>query len=134
MKKLISILLAFALLTQIVGCYSYQPITKDELSQVEKYTDLQVKTKNQYTYEFDEGNYTISKDSIYGSGKLKLKYGKRANEDYNGSIYFKDVEKLKMDGFDIVTTVLAIAIPVGLIVWFIIDFEMSVNPWGNTGK
>ena len=129
-NKLISSILTFALLSQIVGCYSYQNITKDELSQVEKYTDLQVKTKNQYTYEFDEGNYTFSKDSIYGSGKLKLKYGKRANEDYNGSIYFKDVEKLKMDGFDIVTTVLAIAIPIGLIVYGITNIVASI-PFGN---
>ena len=55
-------------------------------------------------------------------------------KDYNGSIYLEDVEKLKMDGFDLVTTVLAIAIPIALFVWFIIGFEMSVNPWGNTGK
>jgi hypothetical protein len=114
-NKLISSFLVVTLLN-LLGCYSYQTITKDELGQAEKYTDLQVITKNKYTYEFDEGNYTFSKDSIYGSGKLKLKSGKRANEDYNGSIYFEEVEKLKMDGFDIVTTILVIAIPVALIV------------------
>ena len=74
-KKLISSILVSILLTQIVGCYSYQEITKEEFSQTEDYSDLKVRTKNQYTYEFDEGNYTFSKDSIYGSGKLILKTG-----------------------------------------------------------
>jgi len=130
-KKLISSILTFALLTQIVGCYSYQPITKDELSQAEEYTDLQVKTKNQYTYEFDEGNYTFSKDSIYGSGKLKLKNGTWTTEDYNGSIYLEDVEKLKMNQFDIVTTIVSIVIPTGLIVWGIANFAANFGPFQN---
>ena len=121
-KKLISCILTVALLN-LLGCYSYQTITKDELSQAEEYTDLQVIIKNQYTYEFDEGNYTFSQDSIYGSGKLKIKNGKRVNEDYNGSIYFEDIEKLKMDGFDIVTTILVIAIPIALIVLLQGSFE-----------
>ncbi len=122
-KKLISSFLVVTLLN-LLGCYSYQTLTKDELSQAEKYTDLQVKTKNQYTYEFDEGNYTFSKDSIYGSGKLKLKNDKRVNEDYNGSIYFEEIEKLKMDGFDIVTTILVIAIPIALIVLAASSFSL----------
>ena len=121
-KELISTFLVVTLLN-LLGCYSYQTITKDELSQAEEYTDLQVIMKNQYTYELDEGNYTFSQDSIYGSGKLKIKNGKRVNEDYNGSIYFEEIEKLKMDGFDIVTTILVIAIPIALIVLLQGSFE-----------
>jgi len=43
--KIISGLLITALLTQIVGCYSYQEITKDEFIKAEDHLDLQVKTK-----------------------------------------------------------------------------------------
>ncbi len=114
-KKLISSILVFALLTQIVGCYTYQEITKEEFVQTEEYTDLQVKTTNQYIYQFDEGDYTATEDSIYGSGKLKLKSGIKVNEDYAGSIYLGDVESFKFDKFDIIVTILVSAIGVGLL-------------------
>ena len=100
----------------LIGCYSYQTISREELNQAEEYRDLQVITKNQFVYEFDEGNYTFSEDSIYGSGNLKLIKGKKVYKEYKGSINFEDVEKLGMDGFDVVATILAIAIPVAVIV------------------
>ena len=100
-KKLISSILAFALLTQIVGCYSYQEITKEEFSQAEEYLDLQVKTKNQYIYEFYENDYTVKEDSIYGSGRNIFKPGSWDwDEDFTGSIPLKDIESFKFDRFN----------------------------------
>ena len=99
-KKLISSILALALLTQIVGCYSYQEITKEEFNQTEEYSDLIVRTKNKYTYEFDENGYAVKEDSIYGSGRLILKPGIVFSEDFTGSIYLKDIESLRIDRFD----------------------------------
>jgi hypothetical protein len=115
MRKIIIIITIISLLN-LIGCYSYQTITKDELSQAEEYKDLQVITKNKYVYEFDEGNYTFSEDSIYGSGNFKLMKGKRVYENYEGGIKFEDIEKLRMEGFDVVTTILAIGIPVVVII------------------
>ena len=89
-KKLISSILAFAMLTQIVGCYSYQEITKEEFVQTEEYSDLKVRTKSQSIYKFDEGSYTVMEDSIYGSGKTKLKHSNKRFEDYTGSVYLED--------------------------------------------
>ncbi len=114
-KKLISSILAFALLTQIVGCYSYKEITKEEFSQAEEYLDLQVKTKNHYTYKFDEGSYTVMEDSIYGSGKMRLKNSNKRFEDYTGSISLKEIETLEFDRFDTIVTIAIIAISVGVI-------------------
>ena len=115
-KKLISNLLVVALLTQIVGCYSYQEITKEEFTQAEKYTDLQLRTKSQSIYKFDEGSYTVMEDSIYGSGIKKLKHSNKRFEDYTGSVYLEDIESFEFDKFDTVITVLAIAAGVGVIV------------------
>lgn len=115
MKKIIITITILSLLN-LLGCYSYHTISKEELDQAEEYRDLQVITKNKYIYEFDEGNYTISEDSIYGTGNLKLVMGKKVYKDYEGSINFEDVEKLGMDEFDVVSTILVVAIPVVIIV------------------
>lgn len=118
MKKLISILLAFALHTQIVGCYSYQEITKEEFNQTEEYSDLRITTKDQNTYEFYENDYTVKEYSIYGSGKLmlELKSGMKVYKDYTGSVYLGDIESIKFDKFDAALTILMGAIGVGIIV------------------
>lgn len=126
MKKFIITVTTLSLLN-MVGCYSYHTISKEELNQVEEYRDLQVITKNKYVYEFDEGNYTISEDSIYGNGNLKLIMGKKVFQDYEGSIKIEDVEKLGMDKLDVVTTILAIAIPVAIIAIAAANFK----PLGN---
>jgi len=119
-KKLISSILAFALLTQIVGCYSYQEITKEEFSQAEEYLDLKVRTTSQSIYKFNEGSYTVMKDSLYGSGKLKLKTGTGYYKDFTGSISLKDIETFKFDKFDTVMTISMSAIGVGAIVLIIV--------------
>ncbi|MBE0571503.1 MAG: hypothetical protein IH618_08165 [Ignavibacteriaceae bacterium] len=115
MKKTIITLIIISFMN-LIGCYSYHTISKEELDQAEEYRDLQVITKNKYIYEFDEGNYTISEDSIYGTGNLKLVTGKKVYKDYEGSIKFEDVAKLKMEKFDVVSTILVVAIPVVIIV------------------
>ena len=115
-KKIISSILAFALLTQIVGCYSYQEITKEEFVQTEEYSDLRVRTKDQNWYEFYKNEYTVKEDSIYGSGRKIFKLGNKFGEDYTGSISLEEIESFKFDRFDTILTIVGIAISVGLIV------------------
>ena len=131
-KKLISSILAFALLTQIVGCYTYQEITKEEFSQAEEYLDLQVKTKSQSIYKFDEGSYTVMEDSIYGSGKIKLKTRTGYYKDFTGSIPLKEIESIKFDKFDTVLTILMSAIGVGAIVGIVVSIgNAKISMWSN---
>ena len=99
-KKLISSILAFALLTQIIGCYSYQEITEEEFRQAEEYSDLRVRTKDQNWYEFYENDYTVKEDSIYGSGRKIFKLGNKFGEDFSGSISLKEIESFKFDRFN----------------------------------
>lgn len=122
MKKSIITVTILSFLNML-GCYSYHTITKEELNQAEEYNNLQVITKNKYVYEFDEGNYTIGEDSIYGSGNLKLIKGKKVYENYEGSIKFENVEKVRMDKLDLGTTILVIAIPVIIIAIAMANFK-----------
>jgi len=118
LKKLISSLLIAVILTQIVGCYSYQEITKDEFIRAEDYVDLQVITKNNHTYKFDGGDYIVKEDSISGSGKIVTPMLKRRDyKDFNGSIYLGDIESLKFDSFNVLITIIGIAATAGIILW-----------------
>lgn len=119
MKKIILATLICTFLN-LLGCYSYQALSREELNQAKERGDLLVKTKtkNQYVYEFEKGKYTVSEDSISGSGNVKLIKDKKVyyDEEYVGSIQFKDIETLKMYGFDMIGTILVIAIPVAAII------------------
>ena len=66
-------------------------------------------------YKFDEGSYTVRENSIYGSGKIKLKHSNKRFEDYTGSVYLEDIESFKFDKFNAVITVLVIALSVGFL-------------------
>lgn len=122
MEKFITVVTILSLLN-LLGCYSYQTISREEISQSEENSDLQIITRNKYVYEFDEGYYTVSKDSIYGSGNLKLIMGKKVYQNYEGSISFDDIEKLRMDKLDVVSTILVIAVPVAVIVIAAANFK-----------
>ena len=126
-KKFITSILVCALLTQIVGCYAYQEITKEEFSKAEEYSDLRVKTKNQYIYEFDEDDYTVKEDSIYGSGKLKSKSGVKVNEYYTGSVYLGDIESFKFDRFSPTSTIIGIVIVGGIIALLVSSMDFGVK-------
>lgn len=118
-KRIVSKIVFYLLILSLINyisCYSYQEITKEEFNQTEEYVDLQVRTTNQYIYQFDENNYTVMEDSIYGSGRIKLKNSNKHFEDYTGSVYLEDIESIKFDKFNTAITVLVIAVGVGLIV------------------
>ena len=123
-KKLISSLFVVALLTQIVGCYSYQEITKEEFVQTEEYSDLRVRTTDHNWYEFYENNYTVKEDSIYGSGRKIFKLGNKFGEDYTRSISLEEIESFKFDKFELMGTVIFIAIGVGILALIASSIEM----------
>jgi len=134
-KKLISGLLITSLCIQFAGCYSYNKITKDELINTKEYKDLQVTTKNEYIYEFDEGNYTVDGDSIYGSGRFfDSRVEKAKYKDFTGSIYLPDIEKIKFDEFDTAVTILSVTVVVGLIVLLVANIKPSLKDFGGSGS
>lgn len=119
MYKKITLSIVIVALLNLVGCYSQQIITKNELVQVKEYPVLKVTTTNRNRYEFIKGGYTVTEDSIYGSGKLKLSKGKRIIEDFKGSIHFKDISSIEVNLFDTMYTVLGVAVGIGMVVMII---------------
>ncbi|MCW8809746.1 MAG: hypothetical protein OQK64_02185, partial [Ignavibacteriaceae bacterium] len=133
-KKIVTLILINAILIQIVGCYSYQEITKEEFLNVKENEDLRVTTKNQTSYEFDAEDYIVKNDSIYGNGKIvNTKLKKRYYKDFEGSIYLGDVESLKFDSFDVISTVVVVAVTAGFIALVISGFSISFAGWGEKG-
>ena len=115
-KKIILGILITTLLTQILGCYTYQEITKEEFMNTKEYEDLQVTTKNQVTYQFDSGDYIVKNDSIYGNGKIVyLMIKNRDYKDFNGSIYLNDISSYRIDKVNTPITIIFIATIVGLL-------------------
>ena len=114
-KRYISSILIVALLN-LAGCYSYQEITKEEFLNAKENEDLRVTTKNQNTYEFDSEDYIVRNDSIYGNGKVvNIKLKKRYYKDFKGSIYLGDVESFQFDNFDVISTIVVVAVTVGFL-------------------
>ena len=115
-KKIVSAFLINAILIQIVGCYSYQEITKEEFLNAKENEDLRVTTKNQTSYEFDAEDYIVKNDSIYGNGHIvNTKIKKRYYKDFEGSIYLGDVESFQFDNFDVISTIVVVAVTVGFL-------------------
>jgi len=97
--------------------------------------DLQIKTKNQYIYEFDEGDYIIKEDSIYGSGKfVNTKYIKTKYKDFTGSIYLEDIESFKFDRFNLLITILIVVATVGIFAWMLSGVSVGLGGFGPSGS
>ncbi len=128
MKRYISAILVPCLLMQFFGCYSYQEITKEEFINADDYMDLKITTKDRYTYKFDEGDYLVKEDSIYGRGEfLNNKLKETDYKDFTGSISLGDIESLKFDSFDTISTIVVIVALGGLIA-FMISEEVGQLP------
>jgi hypothetical protein len=114
---------------QFFGCYSYQEITKEEFINADDYMDLKVTTKDRYTYKFDEGDYLVKEDSIYGSGEfLNNKLKETDYKEFTGSISLGDIESLKFDSFDTISTMVGIIALGGLIALMISEGSFRHGP------
>ena len=115
-RKRIVLLLIISFLNYI-GCYSYQAVTLEEfLSSFDK--DISIKTKEQNSYLFDEGDYTIRNDTISGRGVLKgFKHGNEDWSIYEGEIAFTDIIEFKVQKFNALLTIISSVIFIGILVF-----------------
>ena len=127
-KYFISVLIPYLLL-QFSGCYSMLKVTKEEFYLESERPDMIIKTTDQKEILFDEGNYIVDHDTIYGTGEKKLKTGKKITyEEFEGSISINDVEEIKIDKFDLASTI-------GLIATiFLIMAAISVSAANNINE
>jgi hypothetical protein len=107
-KKYIVTVLIPALLAQLCGCYSMKEISKDEMVGLKEGGDLIVNTKESNIYFFEESNYHISNDSLYGKGYAKF-FGVNDFKLVNdGAVALTNIKTIQQDELNIVTTGLLI--------------------------
>jgi hypothetical protein len=96
-KKYIASVLIPALLIQLYGCYSMQDITKDEMAGLKDGGDLIVYTKDSTIYSFNESNYNILNDSLYGKGYVKFNEESDFKVPIEKSIALTSIESVQQD-------------------------------------
>jgi hypothetical protein len=123
-KKYIVFILIPALLIQLYGCYSIQDISKDELAGFRGESDLIVQTRDSTIYFFEESNYHISNDTLYGKGYVKVNEDSDFKVATEGSIALTNIESIEQEEVNPVTTSLLVigsilfAAGVGFIILF----------------
>jgi hypothetical protein len=107
-KKYIVFVLIPALLIQLYGCYSMQDISKDEIVGLKDGDDLIVYTKDSTIYSFEQSNYHISKDSLYGKAYVKFSDNSDFKVATESTIALSNIESLQQDELNPVTTILLV--------------------------
>jgi hypothetical protein len=96
-KKLISSVLVVALLN-LVGCYSFEPITVPEYKQVEeeegKPDEIYVKTNHNQEYNFSD--FYIENDTLYGKDRLLQS---ELELPFEGQFAFWEIESIQLEDF-----------------------------------
>jgi len=96
-KKYIVTVLIPALLIQLYGCYSMQEISNDEMSGLKEGGDLIVYSKDSAIYSFEESNYHISNDTLYGKGYVKLNEDSDFKVATESTIALSNIESVQQD-------------------------------------
>jgi hypothetical protein len=96
-KKYFVIVLISALFIQLFGCYSMLDIPKDEIAGLKDGGDLIVHTKDSTIYFFEESNYHISNDSLYGKGYVKFNEEANFKVQTESSIGLSNIEIVQQD-------------------------------------
>ena len=96
-KKYIVTGLIPALLIQLSGCYSMKEFSKDEIAGLKEGGDLIVYTKDLTIYSFEESNYHISNDSLYGKGYVKFSKDADFKVPAEESIALNKIESIQQD-------------------------------------
>ena len=96
-KKYIVTGLIPALLIQLSGCYGMKEISKDEIAGLKEGGDLIVYTKDLTIYSFEESNYHISNDSLYGKGYVKFNEDADFKVEIENTIALTNIESVQQD-------------------------------------
>jgi hypothetical protein len=96
-KKYIVYVLIPVLLIQLCGCYSMQDVSKDEIAGLKDGGDLILHTKDSTIYFFEETNYHISNDTLYGKGYVKINEDSDFKVPIEKSISLTNIEFAQQD-------------------------------------
>ncbi len=130
MKKYISAVLIPCLMMQLFGCYSFQNISVEELSNQKERDDITLIDTENYEYLFKVKNYTISNDSIVGKAMRNKINNETEKEVFKGKIAISDIKSIQKYQINYVTSTLLILSIAGIIVGAIalatLDMSMGV--------
>jgi hypothetical protein len=122
-KKNIHFVLIPALLIQLCGCYSMQDISKDEMSGLKLGGDLIVHSRDSTIYFFEQSNYQISNDSLYGKGYVKYPNAYDFKAVNKSTVALANIETMQQDELNQVKTWLLIGgISLAVIVVIVLVF------------
>ncbi len=127
-KRFIVTVLIPALLIQLYGCYSMQDISKDEMAAFKEGGDLIVRTKDSTIYFFEESNYYISNDSLYGRGYAKFSDVPDFKILNKSAIALTSIKTIQQEDLNLITTGLLI----GGILAVVIAVLLILFPSSNT--
>ena len=101
-----------------LGCTSTEMVSKDELKATADQIDITVYTDEALKYEFPKGYYRIQGDTLMGvvSKSRNLFSEIRSDSTATITISFSDITSIETEKFNLSMTIVAIAIPVGLVV------------------
>ena len=117
--KIISCLLV-ASLSLYIGCYTTDPVTKEELKAKVDQAYITVYTKDSLEYKFLKENYSIQGDTMRGFGTQTIGGDDRP---FHGSISFADITLMETEKFNLAETIIVIVVPVGLVIWALISWH-----------
>lgn len=107
-KKYIVLVLVSLLLVHLCGCYSMREISKDEIAELKEGGDLVIYTKDSTIYSFQESEYQVSNDSLYGRGYVKFTKNSAFKVPIEHSMALKNIIAIERDELNPVTTTLLI--------------------------
>lgn len=121
-----------ASLSLYTGCYNNETITRGGLTPPKKaaliaegeHLDIKVFTGDDREYKFLKGNYRIQEDTLKGFGVVTVN---GEEKPFQGFIPFGNVTQLETEEFSVTKTVIAIAIPVGLMVGLLLIWAEAMS-------
>ena len=113
MKKYFTLFTIFAFLLQLYGCYTPEPIIKEEFLSSNNRQLLLITTNENLNYQFEADDYIFENDTIKGKCSLVLENGAKVDRDTERYISINDIDSLKLGKLDWVKTTLLAAIGVG---------------------
>jgi hypothetical protein len=116
LKKYIVFVLIPALLIQLYGCYGMQDIPKDKIAGLKEGGDLLLQTRDSTIYFFEETNYHISNDSLYGRGFVKYSDAADFKIVNKEIVALTNIESVQQDELKLYNTTLLIIVGVLLAV------------------
>lgn len=122
-KKYIVSVLIPASLIQFYGCYSMKELSKEEIAGLKEGGDIIVNTRDSTIYFFEESNYQISADSLYGKGYVKYLNAYDFKAVNKSTVALTNIETIQQDELNQVKTWLltggiALAVIVGIVLVF----------------